>query len=128
MDWWNNNDTAYVFGSPSTPPAAAGVDADHKDDLNWTWTNPSTDIPANVQYHVGLELDVDDWTVVTSSAYDAQNNSAPVALTVAHDFDDAVFQAAALEATPGLNPAGRAGCFRRSRLESSGRHLLWQHH
>jgi hypothetical protein len=100
MDWWNNNATAYVFGSPSAPPTAAAVDADHKDDLNWTWSNPAADIPAGTLFHVGIELDVCDWTVVNSFIFNGQNNSVPVALTVAHDFNDSVFLAAGVQRTP----------------------------
>jgi hypothetical protein len=51
-------------------------DADHKDDLLHTWSDPRfwtapVDIPAGTLHHIGIEQDVWDWTVVSASAVNA---------------------------------------------------------
>jgi hypothetical protein len=61
----------YRFDSFSTVSTG---DADHKDDLLHTWSNPHfwtaavDDIPAGNLHHIGLEQDVWDWTVVSARA------------------------------------------------------------
>ncbi len=65
---FDGDPAGYVFGSFSTSPTG---DPDHKDDLLHTWNDPEfwgfpAEFPPGAEFHVGLEQDVWDWTVVSA--------------------------------------------------------------
>jgi len=89
---WNNNvytlqpNPAYVFATATHAPFGAN----QKDDITHRWTNPAADIPAGTVFHVGVELDVWDWTAVNGVAFDASLNSCVLPLTTGHDWGNVI--------------------------------------
>jgi len=82
VDRFNGNADGFRFATYS---ASWTGDADHKDDLLHTWSDPRfwtapVDIPAGRLHHIGLEQDVWDWTVVSARAVNADGTKTYVPL------------------------------------------------
>jgi hypothetical protein len=89
---YDNNDWPHPFLSYATTLPGASA----KDDVIHTWSNPSGgDIPAGDILHVGLELDVYDWTVVSAIVKDSFGIPTSVGFVSFHDWNNAVYSRAA---------------------------------
>ena len=105
--WWDNNGTPYFFNSGGPPTGLSGGGSGLKNDIMWTWTLPgataATDIPVGTEFHPGVALDVNSWTVANSQCYDIGGFSSTLPLTVADYMDNAVIGSSAVPA-PGSYP------------------------
>jgi hypothetical protein len=109
--WWDNNGTPYFFNSGGPPTGVSGAAVGLKNDITWTWTLPgataATDIPVGTDFHPGLALDVNNWTVANSQCLDISGNfSSTLPLTVADTMDNAVVGSMAAEAAGSSPEAG----------------------
>jgi len=92
IDRFNGDAAGFRF---ATYGAAWTGDADHKDDLLHTWSDPRlwtapVDIPAGRLHHIGLEQDVWDWTVVSARAMNADFTKTYVPLVSFSQWNDLV--------------------------------------
>lgn len=99
-----NTDTIWHFdgfGSASRPgkfysfSTASANDDDNKGDLVHTWGNPHNlgvpgNIPAADVIHVGLELDVWDWTVVSAQVIHPDSTKSAAPLILSYDWNETV--------------------------------------
>ena len=69
-----------------------------KDDILHTWSNPNTPIPVSALIHVGIELDVWDWTVVSAIALDAVGTPCTASLVSSHSWNNLFNEGASLMA------------------------------
>ena len=84
---YDNND----WPQPFLGYATASVGANNKDDVLHTWSNPTGgDIPASEILHVGLELDVWDWTVVSASTVSPLGTITAAPVTWSHSWNNTI--------------------------------------
>jgi hypothetical protein len=91
----NNAVAAYHYDNPGshtfTSFTASVLDADDKDDLVVQWSNPSNgDIPQTDILHVGLELDVWDWSVVWARIGHPDGSESAASLLSFHEWSNTV--------------------------------------
>lgn len=89
---FNGDPTGFRFDSLSTSWTG---DPNNKDDLLHTWSEPrfwtsSLDIPAGKLHHVGLEMDVWDWTVISSRAVHPDGSKTYVPLVAFSQWNETV--------------------------------------
>lgn len=85
-------------------------DDNNKDNLKHTWSNPRVggvpdDFPAGNVVHVGLELDVWDWSVVSAEVVHPVGPNSPAPILGMHDWNQAV-TGVALSAGEGSGESG----------------------
>ena len=78
--------------SPTTPVG------NFKDDILHTWRNPNMAIPVSGLIHVGIEMDVWDWTVVSAIALDSIGTPCTASLVSSHSWNNLFNEGAALMA------------------------------
>ena len=69
-----------------------------KDDLEHRWSNPNMPIPPGALIHVGIEMDVWDWTVVSAVARDAGGATCTASLVSSHSWNNLFNEGASLMA------------------------------
>ncbi|MFC1633276.1 LamG-like jellyroll fold domain-containing protein [Planctomycetota bacterium] len=104
----NNTAAPFHYDNPGphqftfTPSVPSTTD---KDDLVFEWGNPSSgDIPASEILHVGLELDVWDWTVVSARVGHPDGTDTAATLLSFHDWDHTIVTGTPILPTPTSDP------------------------
>lgn len=89
---FDGDPVSYVFAGSSTSSTG---DPDHKDDLLHTWNDPEfwgfpSEFPPGAPFHVGLEQDVWDWTVVSARLVHPDGTKTNLPMVVFNQWNETV--------------------------------------
>jgi hypothetical protein len=101
----DNHEPLFVYNNPGpnafSNPTHSIANSNFKEDGVFRWTNPGTAVPANTLFHLGVGLDVWDWTVVSAVGADSSGLTCSASMASLHPWFNIVVTGTAASAAAG---------------------------